>query len=91
MPSSSSTTLFTLRGRHRPFPRPPEPPQASHRRGWGSLYAALDHGRIDAEALRTLLARHPLASSGDEPSVYTVDVVRVRAWADLHPKVHNHG
>ena len=30
--------------------------QASHRRGWGSLYAALVHGRIDAEALRDLLA-----------------------------------
>src|ERR687896_74259 len=25
--------------------------QASHRRGWGSLYAALRRGRIDAEAL----------------------------------------
>jgi hypothetical protein len=25
--------------------------QASHRRGWGSLYAALDRGRIDTEAL----------------------------------------
>jgi hypothetical protein len=24
--------------------------QASHRRGWGSLYAALDRGRIDDEA-----------------------------------------
>ena len=35
--------------------------EASHRRGWGSLYAALDRGRIDAEALRDLLARHPLA------------------------------
>ena len=35
--------------------------QASHRRGWGSLYAALWRGRIDAEALRKLLVRHPLA------------------------------
>jgi hypothetical protein len=26
--------------------------QPSHRRGWGSLYAALGRGRIDAEALR---------------------------------------
>jgi hypothetical protein len=26
--------------------------QPLHRRGWGSLYAALDRGRIDAEALR---------------------------------------
>src|SRR5215203_1499766 len=30
--------------------------QQPHRRGWGSLYAALDRGRIDAEALRKLLA-----------------------------------
>ena len=35
--------------------------QPSHRRGWGSLYAALGRGRLDAEALRDLLARHPLA------------------------------
>jgi hypothetical protein len=46
--------------------------QASHRRGWGSLYAALDRGRIDAEALRQLLARHPLAGSAT-PAVYAVD------------------
>ena len=26
--------------------------EASHRRGWGSLYAALDRGQIDTEALR---------------------------------------
>src|SRR3712207_8401092 len=37
--------------------------QASHRRGWGSLYAALWRGRIDDEALRKLLARLPLAGS----------------------------
>jgi DDE superfamily endonuclease len=47
--------------------------EASHRRGWGSLYAALDRGRIDAEALRELLARHPLAGSETTP-VYAVDV-----------------
>src|SRR5215203_1509193 len=35
--------------------------QASHRRGWGSLYATLDRGRIDAESLRKALACHPLA------------------------------
>jgi hypothetical protein len=45
--------------------------QASHRRGWGSLYAALDRGRIDDEALRKLLACHPLA--GGDPPVYAVD------------------
>jgi hypothetical protein len=30
--------------------------EAPHRRGWGSLYAALRRGRIDAEALRVGLA-----------------------------------
>ena len=45
--------------------------QPLHRRGWGSLYAALDRGRIDAEALRRLLAHHPLAAaaSGTRPSL----------------------
>src|SRR5215210_8128339 len=46
--------------------------QPSHRRGWGSLYNALSRGRIDAEALRALLAHHPLA--GVEAPVYAVDV-----------------
>ena len=44
--------------------------EVSYRRGWGSLYAALDRGRIDDEALRKLLARHPLPSTeGEPPSV----------------------
>ena len=47
--------------------------QASHRRGWGSLYAALDRGRIDYQALRKLLTRHPLAGTEGEPFVYAVD------------------
>src|SRR5215210_1578143 len=50
------------RGRRRPFPAHLSL-QASHRRGWGSLYAALDRGRIDEAALRKLLARHPLAGA----------------------------
>ncbi len=33
--------------------------QPLHRRGWGSLYAALSRGRIDTEALRKVVARHP--------------------------------
>ena len=37
--------------------------EAPHRRGWGSLYAALNRGQIDAEALRKLLARYPLAGA----------------------------
>jgi hypothetical protein len=45
--------------------------EPAHRRGWGSTYAALAHGRIDAERLRELLARHPLA--GGQP-IYAVDV-----------------
>ena len=48
--------------------------EASHRRGWGSLYAALAHGTIDAEALRDLLARVPFAGAENEPPVFAVDV-----------------
>ncbi len=51
--------------------------QASHRRGWGSLYAALDRGRIDDEALRKLLARYPFAGAEGEAPVYAVDA---SAW-----------
>jgi hypothetical protein len=48
--------------------------QASHRRGWGSLYAALRRGRVDAEALRELLAHYyPLAGSAATTPVYAVD------------------
>jgi DDE superfamily endonuclease len=43
---------------------------AVHRRGWGSLYAALAEGRVNAEALRALLNQHPLA---DGQPVYAVD------------------
>jgi hypothetical protein len=45
--------------------------EPAHRRGWGSTYAALADGRIDAARLRGLLARHPL--DGGEP-IYAVDV-----------------
>jgi DDE superfamily endonuclease len=45
--------------------------EPTHRRGWGSTYAALARGRIDAERLRELLARQPLA--GGQP-IYAVDV-----------------
>ena len=58
--------------------------QESHRRGWGSFYAALDRGRIDVEALRDLLAGHPLA--GGDPPVYAVDVsVWPRCDAECSP------
>jgi DDE superfamily endonuclease len=63
--------------------------EASHRRGWGSLYAALDRGRIDAEALRGLLAGHPLTVGGadEEPPVFAVDVsVWDRCDAECSPQ-----
>ena len=59
--------------------------QAPHRRGWGSLYAALDRGWIDVEALRSLLTRHPLAES--ETPVYAVDAsVWARCDAETSPE-----
>ena len=57
--------------------------EAVHRRGWGSLYAALARGGIDAEALRALLARHSLVA---EPLIYAVDVsVWPRCDAEASP------
>jgi hypothetical protein len=68
----------------RPLARPPEPPSVAPSRGWGSFYAALDRGRIDADALRDLLARHPLA--GGDPPVYAVDAsVWARCDAETSP------
>jgi hypothetical protein len=61
--------------------------QVLHRRGWGSLYAALWRGRIDDEALRRLLARYPLACAYGEPSVYAVDTsVWPRCDAEASPE-----
>jgi hypothetical protein len=48
--------------------------EPAHRRGWGSLYAALACGRIDAERLRDLLAGCLPAA---DPLVFAVDVT---AW-----------
>jgi hypothetical protein len=60
--------------------------QPLHRRGWGSLYAALDRGRIDAEALRRLLARHPLPTGSGTP-VFAVDMsVWPRCDAESSPE-----
>src|ERR671914_1403823 len=60
--------------------------QPSHRRGWGSLYDALSRGRIDAQALRRLLAHYPLAGSETTP-VYAVDVsVWDRCDAECSPE-----
>ena len=54
-----------------------------HRRGWGSVYDALAAGRLDGEALRALVARHPPAEG---PSIYAVDVsVWPRCDAEASP------
>jgi hypothetical protein len=45
--------------------------QPPHQRGWGSTDAALAHGRVDLQALRNLLAHHPLH---DGEPIYAVDV-----------------
>ena len=63
--------------------------QPAHRRGWGSLYAALSHGRIDAELLRELLVGHPLAGSGATP-VYAVDTsIWPRCDAECSPSLED--
>ena len=56
----------------------------THRRGWGSLYAALTHGQLDVAALRAALARRPLA---DGQPVYAVDCsVWTRDDAETSPE-----
>jgi DDE superfamily endonuclease len=57
--------------------------EAIHRRGWGSLYAALALGEVDEAALRALLVQHPLDAS---PPIYAVDVsVWPRCDAETSP------
>ena len=61
-----------------------------HRRGWGSLYAALAHGRIDVDRLRALLASQasltPDTQINGIPPVYAVDVsVWARCDAEASP------
>ena len=60
----------------------PSPPHLSlaavHRRGWGSLYAALSMGRADEAGLQDLLSRHPL--EGGEPGCPPIYAVDVSVW-----------
>src|SRR5690349_10996192 len=57
--------------------------ECSHRRGWGSLYAALAKGTMDTNSLRHALARFPL--TGGEP-IFAVDVsVWPRCDAETSP------
>ena len=54
-----------------------------HRRGWGSVYAALAEGRLDAKRVRAAVAAHPLTGG---PPVYAVDVsVWPRCDAEASP------
>jgi hypothetical protein len=72
------------------FPSPPHLSLAVvHRRGWGSLYAALSMGRMDGGALRGLLSGHPLLGGGtpSDPPIYAVDVsVWPRCDAEASPE-----
>ena len=57
----------------------PSPPHLSlaaiHRRGWGSLYAALSLGGMSEGGLRDSLSRHTLEDGGSgDPPIYAVDV-----------------
>jgi hypothetical protein len=54
-----------------------------HRRGHGSLYAALDRGRLDVGRLRRALSTVPLPRAADGRLVLAVDVT---CW--LRPDAH---
>jgi hypothetical protein len=71
-----------------------------HRRGHGSLYAALAHGAISAAAVERLLAAGPLPLAADAAAVYAVDgSVWPRCDAETspergfyhHPSRHSNG
>ena len=56
----------------------------AHRRGWGSRYAALRRGQIDADAVRALLLAQPRFPG---PPVFAVDVsVWPRRDAETSPE-----
>jgi hypothetical protein len=56
----------------------------AHRRGWGSLYAALRRGHIDADAVRALLLEQPRFPG---PPVFAVDgSVSLRRDAETSPE-----
>ena len=72
-----------------PVPSPPHLSLAAvHRRGWGSLYAALNMGRADEAGLQELLSRHPLeGGKPGSPPIYAVDVsVWPRCDAETSPE-----
>jgi hypothetical protein len=57
-----------------------------HRRGWGSLYAALSRGRIEEGPMRELLTRHAWTGEARRGPVYAVDLsVWSRCEAEASP------
>jgi DDE superfamily endonuclease len=54
-----------------------------HRRGHGSLYAALNHGRVEIARLRRALSSLPLPKAADGRLVLAVDIT---SW--LRPEAH---
>src|SRR3954469_15626504 len=61
--------------------------QGVHRRGWGSLYAALSKGRINFEALRKLVVGYSPAQEQCTTPVYAVDTsVWPRCDAEASPE-----
>ena len=63
---------------------PPLSLQATHRRGWGSLYDAVAEGHLDVAALRTLLTRHAVPAAHP---VYALDLsVWPRCDAEASPE-----
>lgn len=56
---------------------------AEHRRGHGSLYAALTHGRVEVARLRRALTALPLPRAADGRLVLAVDIT---SW--LRPEAH---
>lgn len=58
------------------------------RRGWGSVYAALAHGRIDPERLRDLLASHlPLLLLCIVIAVFAAQAAGIWLWRRRHARV----
>src|SRR5215211_1882790 len=61
--------------------------EPTHRRRWGSLYAALSRGRTDEDAMRKLVVHHPLVEERTATPVYAVDVsVWSRCDAEASPE-----
>lgn len=72
----------------------------AHRRGWGSFYAALAEGEIEADTMEGLLAAYAPPLEAGEPALYAVDTsIWARCDAETspergfyhHPSRHSNG